>query len=43
MGCLIQIVILGVCAGAGFSVFGTVGAVVGLIVGFYLIAKLNSH
>lgn len=43
MGCLIQVIILGICAGAGFSAFGSVGAVVGLVVGFYLIAKLNSH
>lgn len=43
MGCLIQIIILLICGGVGFVVGYIPGAVIGLIVGFWLIAKLNSH
>lgn len=43
MGCLIQIVIVLVFTGIGGAVGLAPGAIIGLIVGLWIIAKLNSH
>lgn len=43
MGCLIQIIIIAVCAAVGTVIFPGVGTAVGVIVGLWFIAKLNSH
>ena len=43
MGCLIQIIIVLICVGGGFT-FGYIpGAIIGLILAFFIIGKLNSH
>lgn len=43
MGCLISILILLFCTGAGFCVLGPVGAVVGFVLGLVVFSMLNSR
>lgn len=43
MGCLIQIIILLFCVGGGLRLGAIPGAIIGLILAFFIIAKLNSH
>lgn len=43
MGCLIQIIIVLVCAAVGSLIIPPIGTVAGVLVGMWIIAKLNSH
>lgn len=43
MGCLIQIIIVAVCALVGSLFLPPIGTVAGALVGLWLIAKLNSR
>lgn len=42
IGCLIQIFVLVVLVALGFVFMGYLGAIIGLIIGLIIIAKLNS-
>ncbi len=42
MGCFLMIVIVLIFAGLG-SIFGPGGALIGALIGFYFIAKLNGR
>lgn len=43
MGCLIQIIIVLICVGGGLVLGYIPGAIIGLILAFVIIGKLNSH
>lgn len=43
MGCLIQLIIVLICVGGGLVLWSAPGAIIGLLLAFILIGKLNSH
>lgn len=42
MGCIIMVLVIGVLGFLGFSLMGPIGAIIGVVLGLFVVAKLNS-